>query len=129
MKLTDNFSLFEFQSKDGSEFPESVVPNLTELSQNLEVLRAHFGKPVFVLSGYRSEEHNLKVGGSRESFHVQGKAADVQIKGHTSKVVYDAIESLIKEGKMKEGGVGLYKTFVHYDTRGKKIRWNYLKTK
>lgn len=129
MKLTDHFQLSEFQSKDGAAFPESVILNLTELAQNLEVVRAHFGKPVFILSGYRSKEHNLKVGGAGESFHMQGKAADIQIKGFTSKFVYDVIESLIKEGKMKEGGLGLYKTFVHYDVRGKRIRWNYLKTK
>jgi hypothetical protein len=25
---------------------------------------------------------------------------------------------------MKEGGLGLYNSWVHYDIRGKKIRWD-----
>jgi len=28
---------------------------------------------------------------------------------------------------MKEGGLGLYNTFVHYDIRGTKARWDYTK--
>ena len=31
--------------------------------------------------------------------------------------------SQIKEGKIKKGGVGLYRSFVHYDTRGWNARW------
>ena len=33
------------------------------------------------------------------------------------------IEKLIKEGKMKQGGIGIYKGFIHYDIRGTKARW------
>ena len=34
-----------------------------------------------------------------------------------------AIERLILEGKMKQGGIGIYPNYVHYDTRGTKARW------
>ena len=30
---------------------------------------------------------------------------------------------LIDEGKMKQGGIGVYSSFCHYDTRGTKARW------
>ena len=30
----------------------------------------------------------------------------------------------MKEGKMKEGGLGLYDTWVHYDTRGTAVFWD-----
>lgn len=123
MKLTENFSLPEFASKDGSAFPEQVKENLKILSEQLEILRAHFGKPIQVTSGYRSSSHNLRIGGAKDSYHVRGMAADIKIKGIDPKIVFNAIELLIKCGKMKEGGIGLYSSWVHYDFRGKKIRW------
>jgi uncharacterized protein YcbK (DUF882 family) len=125
MKLTTNFNLPEFASKDGSAFPESVKESLAELAENLEILRAHFGKPITITSGYRSPAHNLRIGGASESFHTRGMAADIKVKEVAPKIVYNAIELLIKSGKMKEGGLGLYNSWVHYDIRGKKIRWDY----
>ena len=38
--------------------------------------------------------------------------------------MYNLETQLIKEGKMKEGGIGIYSTFVHYDVRGWKARWD-----
>lgn len=123
MKLTENFSLDEFKSKDGSSFPAEVVQNLSTLAVQLQALRDEVKKPITVLSGYRSKEHNLKIGGALDSYHVRGMAADIQVSGMNPKQVYDTIEKLIKENKMMEGGLGLYKTWVHYDYRNKKIRW------
>jgi uncharacterized protein YcbK (DUF882 family) len=123
MKLTDNFSLQEFQSKDGAPFPNEVVTNLITLAKQLQVLRDHLGKPITITSGYRSKEHNMKIGGALDSFHVRGMAADIQVAGMKPKEVAEVIELLIKEGKMMEGGIGIYRTWLHYDHRGKRIRW------
>jgi uncharacterized protein YcbK (DUF882 family) len=124
MRLSTNFSLPEFASKDGSDFPEDVKINLSELAHNLQALRDHFGKSITITSGYRSEAHNVRIAGARDSFHVRGMAADLKISGIAPRIVYNAIELLIKLGKMKEGGLGLYNSWVHYDIRGKKIRWD-----
>ena len=51
------------------------------------------------------------------------KAADIKVSGMSPKEVKAAIVHLIKEGKMKSGGVGLYTTFTHYDVRGRNARW------
>lgn len=124
MMLTPNFNLDEFKSKDGSSFPAEIVQSLTILATQLQALRIELGRSITITSGYRSPAHNLKVGGAKDSFHVRGMAADIQVSGMTPKQVYDAIEKLIKEGKMKEGGLGLYKSWVHYDFRGRRIRWD-----
>lgn len=115
MKLSNNFSLKEFASADGKEPSAEVLRNLTELAKNLEVLRTHLKTPITVTSGYRSKEHNAKIGGALKSFHVLGMAADIQVKGMKPEQVAKAIELLIKDGKMQEGGVGIYRTWVHYD--------------
>jgi hypothetical protein len=44
MKLTENFSKSEFDSKDGAAMPLEVLQNIKELANNLQVLRDHLGK-------------------------------------------------------------------------------------
>jgi uncharacterized protein YcbK (DUF882 family) len=123
MKLSTNFNLEEFASADGKAPSGEVLKNLTEIAKNLEVLRKHIGQPIRVTSGFRSREHNKKIGGATNSFHVLGMAADIQVSKMTPEQVAKAIELLIAEGKMKEGGLGIYRTWVHYDLRGTKSRW------
>lgn len=123
MKLSKNFSLAEFACKDGSATPPEAVKNLKEVAENLQVLRDHFGVPITVNSGYRSPSHNKEIGGVRNSQHLFGKAADIVVKGKTPHQVKAAIETLIAQGKMKQGGIGLYNSFVHYDVRGRAARW------
>jgi uncharacterized protein YcbK (DUF882 family) len=123
MKLSTNFNLDEFASADGTAPTGEVLKNLTELAKNLEVLRKHIGQPIRVTSGFRSKEYNRKVKGATNSFHVLGMAADIQVAKINPEDVAKAIELLIAEGKMKEGGLGIYRTWVHYDVRGTKARW------
>lgn len=123
MQLTPNFKLSEFASKCGRPTPESVMPNLRMLAQNLQVLRTEIGRPIRINSGYRSPEHNRRIGGAAESQHVLGRAADITVDGMTPTQVFRKIEELIAVGRMREGGLGLYPTWVHYDVRGTRARW------
>ena len=124
MILTPHFNKKEFASKDGAGMPEPVWENIKTLASQLEVLRSHLNKPINITSGYRSPIHNERSGGKKNSFHILGKAADLQVKGLKPKTIYKAIEKLIEQGKMLQGGLGLYDTFVHYDIRGKEARWD-----
>ena len=124
MKLTENFSVHEFKCRDGSVVPEDLMSNVQELAENLQVLREHIGKPIIVISGYRSPKYNRKIGGARRSQHMKAKAADIVVPGMKPDEVREVILALIKEGKMKKGGVGRYTTFIHYDVRGWNARWS-----
>lgn len=123
MQLTDNFNLNEFACKDGTPVPAELTGNVTLLAQNLQVLRDHLGEPVHLNSGYRSPAYNKKIGGVKNSQHLQAKAADITVKSKTPKELAAIIEKLISEKKMKQGGLGVYPGFVHYDIRGSKARW------
>ena len=123
MKLTDNFTLAEFNSKDGAEMPAEVLENVIKLACNIQVIRDKIGCPLHINSAYRSPNHNKAIGGVKNSKHLLGKASDLTSRNHTPKQLYDVIESLIKDGKISEGGLGLYNSFVHYDIRGTKARW------
>ena len=122
MKLTTNFSLNEF-NKRNYNVPTDVLRNLLELAKNLQVLRDEVKKPIKITSGYRPAEHNAKIGGATKSRHITGQAADFKIEGYTPKQVAAIIEKLIAAGKMKQGGLGTYSTWVHYDVRGTAARW------
>ena len=122
-QLTKNFHLREFRCKDGSDVPEDLLDNVSLLCENLQVLRDHIGKPIRVISGYRSPKYNRRIGGAKRSQHMLAKAADIKVSGMTPSEVKSEIVKLIKEGKMKSGGVGLYTTFTHYDVRGRNARW------
>lgn len=122
MQLTTNFNLSEF-NKHGFALSETVLRNIQALANNLQVLRDEVKKPIKITSGYRSPEHNAKVGGVKSSRHITGEAADFKIAGMTPKQVAAVIEKLIAAGKMEEGGLGTYSTWVHYDHRNVKARW------
>ena len=123
MRLTKNFSLAEFATNDGTPVPANLLCNVQELAEQLQVLRDHVGKSIIINSGYRHPAYNKRIGGSPNSQHLLAKAADIRIAGYTPKQVAAIVEKLIGEGKMKIGGIGVYPTFVHLDTRDKKARW------
>lgn len=123
MQVTKNFNLNEFNSKCGRPMPENIKKNIIELIHNLQVIRDEVKVPISITSGYRSPEHNAKVKGAKDSQHVKGTAVDFKVQGLTPKQVAPIVEKLIKEGKIKQGGVGIYPSWVHYDIRGIKARW------
>ncbi len=88
MQLTEHFSLTELTRSNTAARrgldntpPDWVVANLRLVAHALELVRSHYGRPVRVFSGYRSEAVNRAVGGSKTSAHKFGLAADFIIPG------------------------------------------------
>ena|SRR5690606_15504037 len=124
MKLTKNFTRQEFDCKDGTIVPQKYMANLQCLAENLQVLRDEINEPILITgSGYRTPSHNKAVGGAPKSQHLTASGADINAKSYTPAELAKVIERLISEGKMQEGGIGIYKGFLHYDIRGIKARW------
>jgi hypothetical protein len=89
MKLTNNFTLQELTKSeiairrglDNTPTVE-VVERLQLLAEQvLQPVREHFAKGVKVNSGYRAPAVNDAVGGSANSDHLKGYAADIEIPG------------------------------------------------
>lgn len=70
--LSAHFDHTEFISGDG----ERKDPPC-RLVCVLEAIRAIAGRPLPVVSGYRSPLWNAKVGGASQSFHLTAEAADI----------------------------------------------------
>lgn len=118
MKLTTNFSKSEFESKDGATMPLEVLQNIQVLAEQLQVIRDEIGKPISITSGWRSANHNARIGGAKHSYHVKGMAADIQVAGMHPMDVKKVILRLMNEGKILKGGLKAYKSWTHVDTRG-----------
>lgn len=118
----------ELSCKDGTTYPEKFVEDgrVFRVAQMFEAIRLLCGeKPITVLSAYRTPEHNRKIGGARNSQHVQGRALDLKPpKGMSVEHFYSVIRSGAEA--MGIGGMGLYNTFVHVDIRpsAKLVVWS-----
>jgi uncharacterized protein YcbK (DUF882 family) len=87
------------------------------LVQVLEAIRALTGRPLRIVSGYRSPATNQAVGGARNSQHLQGRAADIPVGRAT-------VEQAAAAGAVGIGERGGWA--VHVDTRpGPPARWKY----
>lgn len=108
-KLQTHFTGTEMACKDGTK-EYMYAP---ELMRVLENIREHFNKPVIINSGYRTPEWNTKVRGAKNSYHMKGMAADIVVKGVSTKQVAEYANEIMKN----HGGVIRYTNFVHVDVR------------
>lgn len=108
-----NFKVKEFACNDGSD--EILIDG--RLVRYLQRERDLYG-PTTINSGYRTPAYNAKVGGVPNSQHVQGKASDTVCKNGSP------LEVAMTAEAMGMGGIGLYSSFTHIDTRDGKSRWD-----
>jgi len=84
MNLSEHFTLEELTFSDTaqrlgiSNVPnEAALQNLTRTAKLLEEIRTLLrNNPLHINSGYRGPELNAKIGGSKTSAHMEGRAAD-----------------------------------------------------
>ena len=117
VRVAENFRVREFACKDGTR----MVAINPQLVAYLQKARTHFGKPMNINSAYRTAYHNSKVGGVANSQHLFGAAADVYIPGVSVRELYDYLCQIAGD----TCGIGIYDTFVHFDVRPVKSRFDY----
>lgn len=117
LNLSPNFKVKEFSCKDGND---KVLIDI-KLVEKLQELRNYLGKPITILSGYRTDSYNKQCGGADNSYHLKGQAVDIYCSG-----VKPIVIALWAEFNGL-GGIGIYlnrsQEFVHIDTRDTKYRW------
>ena len=115
MQISPHFDDSEFECKCGCGF-RNVHGKLLGL---LEEIRSWYDQPITITSGCRCRKHNNSVGGSQNSQHMFGLAADFRVTGVDARKVYADIDAKYPNTL----GLGKYSGRVHVDTRSHKARW------
>ena len=123
----DYFSPEEMKQHDGTPYPAEWLTDETrwpKLLTALNRIRQEVGKPIRVLSGYRSVEYNAAMYQAQgkvptNSQHSQGRAADITWEGMNATEMRDLVLRLYKAGEIEIGGLGRYvgQSFIHVDVR------------
>ena len=128
-----NFGWREFLYKGASHAnnrlnadpPEALWSNVVPLARALQKFREAVGRPVVLTSIYRSPEYNAAIGGAGRSQHMAFRAADFKVVGSGAGTPRDWAKKMrqMRDHNVFSGGVGLYNSFVHVDTRGNPADW------
>ncbi len=135
--LSKDFTVDEFARSGEKRFDLARIdPKLIEC---LQKLRDHLGKAVEITSGYRSYEHNEylwrqceerkkkgeKCTVAKESQHLRGQAADIQVTGMNgldlAKAAIDACGCDVS--------IGVASTYIHVDVGREPRFWGYGKSR
>jgi uncharacterized protein YcbK (DUF882 family) len=113
-QITKNFRLDEFANhlKDGTYLKFDL-----ELINKLQIVRDIVGS-ITITSGYRTKEFNASVGGSSNSYHLTGKAADIKFNFEPW-----GIETLVK----LFSGIGFNNCGIYLNSANR-IQWVHLDT-
>lgn len=101
------FTSYEFDSPDLIGSGDLMnVDFLIKLSQARSISKV----PFVINSGYRTKEHNKKVGGVGDSAHTKGLAADIRVTSNYHR--HEILTALILVGFTR---LGIGNGFIHVD--------------
>jgi uncharacterized protein YcbK (DUF882 family) len=107
----------KLNSTPPQELWKNILPTLRVVDEAREIV----GK-IRLSSIYRNQVYNRRIGGARFSTHMNFNACDCDPLECSPAELYNVFLALRREGKFA-GGIGLYKSFVHVDTRGTNSNW------
>jgi len=110
----------EFASPDA---PGSGVRMDLDFVLALDKLREAVGIPLVIVSGFRTTQHNAKVGGVECSAHTLGWAADILVLSGATRM--RIVREALRLGFRR---IGIGKKFVHLDvdlTKPQNVMWVY----
>jgi len=108
--ISPHFQVKEFACTDGADL---ILIDVTYVKNKLEKIRAHFGKPVHINSGYRTLAFNRRCGGINNSAHCKGRAFDISIPGVSIREIAEYCEKIHCRCIIRYDNLG----FVHIDSR------------
>lgn len=97
----------------------AIAPTLRVADEIRERLGSRLN---LINSAYRSPAYNAACpGAAKYSFHLRNKALDLMFDCGPTKAF--AVAKQLRSEGFFEGGIGLYSSFVHVDTRGYRATW------
>ncbi len=96
------------------------MPMNEHFMAKLVAVRRELGIPIHINSGYRCPKHNKDIGGRAASKHLLGRAVDIGMTMSEADQIR-LLRSCIERGLT---GIGVRKTFVHFDDTEVRL-WGY----
>lgn len=103
--------------------PEELWPNIEASALMLDEIRQRLGAAVTISSCYRSPVYNRCIGGARASLHLRFNAIDWTCAAGRPRDWAAAARAVRQSNPRFAGGIGVYRSFVHIDTRGHAAEW------
>lgn len=100
--------------------PRKLWPRIIPTLIVADKARAALGRPLRINSAYRSPAYNKAISGASKSQHVEFTALDLST--NNPRQLFKVLAKMRDAGEFT-GGIGLYPTFVHVDTRGSNATW------
>jgi lysozyme len=114
-----NSAAFGLNKKPPRELWSKIGPTARVLDRVRELLAA----PIVTLSVYRSPGYNKKIGGAKNSEHMKFTAVDFLAKSNSGPAEWASVVRQLRQSGMFKGGIGVYPSFVHVDTRDVNRDW------
>jgi hypothetical protein len=132
-QITDHFNIWEFRCRANNEI--LINADVIAHIQRLEKFRQWYKRTMIVNSGFRTVEHNRRIGGSPNSQHLLGIASDINLPLGEFATFTKARQNEFLNNIRKKwteicaadglgGGVGFYNVFFHLDSRKKASFWD-----
>ena len=114
--LTEHFTWHEAACRHCGLIPS--IASVRKTAAWMEQVRAALGnRVVHVNSWCRCPEHNARIGGAPNSYHLRGMAVDITVRDLSPRKVQAILKNL-----PLIGGLGRYASFTHVD-RGPVRQW------
>jgi zinc D-Ala-D-Ala carboxypeptidase len=107
-ELPEHFTRAELECRCGC----GAMNLKPQLLKGLDRLRKAYGAPLVITSGYRCNNYNQKIKGSKNSQHCQGLAIDIGITESLKR--YEIVRLAYALGFK---GIGVDRAFIHLDMR------------
>lgn len=114
---------FKTEEFDSPDMPGSGEMMHTYFLEKLIKARSIAKIPFVINSGYRTPLHNTRVGGSPNSSHMKGLAADIRVTSDSERA--KILGALIKAGFTR---IGIARNFIHVDSdfdKSQNVFWLY----
>lgn len=103
--------------------PRATWTNIALTVQVLDELRELLGAAITISSAYRSLAYNKAIAGAGASQHMEFNALDFIVRSSAGPADWAGTLKTMRANNLFKGGVGVYATFVHLDTRGVNADW------
>ena len=103
--------------------PQPLWKNILPTLRIADKLAGEMGEKITFRSIYRSPEYNATCpGAAKWSQHLRNRAIDLSMESSPAAVA--KVARRLRESGTFRGGIGIYPSFVHIDTRGHNSDWN-----